>query len=297
MQSITKEPTLTVRLELAAQPLLLDLNEILAHFHTLADTRCARGIRHPLPTTLFIALLGLLSGQNTPTAIAHWAALSAKGLARLLNLPREQTPSRFTLTRLLANVVKLEEIGKVISHLFQTTLSSQIAAPGEIVVAIDGKTLRGTLARGQTKTKGVHLMAAYLPDSGVVLAQVEVDGKTNEIVAAPQLLEQLDLRGMVVTGDAMQCQRELSAVVVKGGGDYAWTLKGNQPQMLEDVNRLFEAEPLAKGASASGDDFTIAQSWDCNHARIERRQITVSSLLDEDYTHWPYLRQSFKLER
>lgn len=140
-------------------------------------------------------------------------------------------------------------------------------------------------------------MAAYLPDSGVVLGQVEVEGKTNEITAAPQLVKQLDLRGCVVTGDAMQCQRQLSALVVQQGGDYAWTLKANQPQMLEDLINLFNPEPLSKGASASGDDFSTAHSWDWSHAYIERRQITVSSMLDEQYTLWPHLSQSFKLER
>ena len=135
MQSITKEPSLSQALKLPDQPLLLNLTEVLAQFQTLSDTRCAKGMRHPLAATLCIVLLGLLSGQNTPTAIAHWASLRAKPLARLLNLPLPRTPSRFTLSRLMGKVVKVEELARIITNLLKKSLSSQIAAPGEIVVA------------------------------------------------------------------------------------------------------------------------------------------------------------------
>lgn len=89
-----------------------------------------------------------------------------------------------------------------------------------VLITIDGKVLRGTIPAGGTQ--GGHLLAAYLPEEGVVLAQVEVDSKEkeNEIKAAPKLLQQLDLRGRVVSGDVMFAQRKLSVQIMARGGDY-----------------------------------------------------------------------------
>jgi hypothetical protein len=95
---------------------------------------------------------------------------------------------------------------------------AEVPDRGSLVVALDGKTLRGTIPLGQTR--GVHLLAAYLPQEGLVLAQVEVDRQENEIVVAPTILMQLDLQGVVVTGDAMFTQRTLSIQIVEAGGDY-----------------------------------------------------------------------------
>jgi hypothetical protein len=92
--------------------------------------------------------------------------------------------------------------------------------------------LRGTIPRGNTR--GDHLLAASLPAAGVVLAQVAVDQKETEISAAPRLLRHLDLTGMVVTGDAMHTQRDLSMQIVEQGGDYLWTVKENQPTLRDD---------------------------------------------------------------
>jgi hypothetical protein len=85
---------------------------------------------------------------------------------------------------------------------------------------LDGKTLRGTIPLGHTR--GVHLLAAYHAEQGVVLAQMAVDAKVNEIVVAPQVLEQVELTGVVVSGDAMFAHRRLSTQIVEAGGDYFW---------------------------------------------------------------------------
>lgn len=139
-------------------------------------------------------------------------------------------------------------------------------------------------------------MAAYLPGEGVVLAQVAVESKENEIVAAPRLLSQLDLRGVVVVGDALQAQRALSTQIVEQGGDYLWLIKGNQKGVLCDLEILFGPEPIEAGGGSVPTDFAQAQKWSKGHGRLEQRQITTSSLLKE-YTRWPHLEQAFKLER
>ena len=165
-------------------------------------------------------------------------------------------------------------------------------AGGQLVqVAIDGKTLRGSIPAG--RTRGVHLMAAYVPREGVVLAQIEVDGKENEIRAAPRLLEAIDLRGKVITADAMLTQRQLSAQVVEAGGEYVWTVKKNQPQLREDIATFFQGGLAGEtGASDSGS----ATFMDKGHGRIEKRVLTASDGLN-DYLDWPGAQQVFQLER
>jgi predicted transposase YbfD/YdcC len=142
----------------------------------------------------------------------------------------------------------------------------------------------------------VHLLAAYLPEEGIVLMQLEVGSKENEIVAAPKLLKCLDLRGKIITGDAMFAQRALSVQIVTAGGHYIWTVKGNQPTVLDDIVRLFEATVSVPGTSPMHDDFATAYTVEKKRGRLERRTITVSSML-ADYTDWPHLQQVFKLER
>jgi predicted transposase YbfD/YdcC len=159
---------------------------------------------------------------------------------------------------------------------------------------VDGKTLRGTIPLGQTQ--GVHLVAAYLPEQGVVLLQLAVDRKANEIVVVPTLLAQLDLHGTVVVGDAMQTQRAVSAQIVEAGGDYLGFVKDNQPTLLAEIEALFTPPPLTPGHAAPAPDFTTARQVDKGHGRLEERVLTASALL-AGYSDWPYLAQVFKLER
>ena len=154
-----------------------------------------------------------------------------------------------------------------------------------VQVTIDGKTLRGSIAAGQTR--GTHLLAAYLPGEGVVLAQVEVDGKENEIKAAPRLLEAIDLRGKVVSGDAMLTQRDLAAQVVAAGGEYLWPVKDNQPQLHDDSATFFANEP---------ESVPEAVPVEKGHGRIEQRHLRASAGLNE-YLDWPYLQQVFRVDR
>jgi hypothetical protein len=167
---------------------------------------------------------------------------------------------------------------------------------GDLVLTIDGKTLRGTIPLGCTK--GVHLVCAYLPQIGGVLAQVEVAEKANELVVAPALLAQLDLSGVVVTGDAMFAQRNLSAQIVGGGGDYLWKVKENQPELLADIRTLFEPPPQTKSEApnfALPPDLEWTRRVNKGHGRVEERTIWVSSALKE-YSDWPHLEQVFKLK-
>jgi predicted transposase YbfD/YdcC len=138
-------------------------------------------------------------------------------------------------------------------------------------------------------------MAANLPKQGVVLMQMQVGEKTNEITTTSKVVRTLDLRGVVVTGDAMQAQRDLSVQIVNAHGDYLWTAKDNQPEMREEIALLFAPQHSHPGWSAAPMDFRCATTINKGHGRLEKRTITVSSLL-AGYSAFPYIAQVFQVE-
>jgi len=257
---------------------------------TLHDQRDARGVRYALVTVLVYVILAKLAGEDQLRGIAQWVAERKEGLAKALGLSKVQAPHASTYSRILGWAVNAAEFADVVSRFF----SSQPGAGHSVVINVDGKTLRGTIPAGQCQ--GVHLLAAYLPAEGWVLMQVEVNGPENEIVAAPRLLKCLDLRGKVVTGDAMLAQRHLSSQIVRAGGDYLWFVKDNQPELREDIEALFEPEICGAACSPVPKDFRTAHTLEKGHGRIEERTITASSML-KDYLDWPYVDQVFRLER
>jgi len=120
--------------------------------------------------------------------------------------------------------------------------------------------VRGTIPAGSPR--GLHQLAAYMPDEGWVLLQVVVESKENEIVAAPRVLKSLDLRGKVVTADALLTQRNLSIQIVEAGGDYVWTLKDNQPETRQAIETLFQPDECVPGFSDSAHDFRTVRTTD-----------------------------------
>ena len=135
-----------------------------------------------------------------------------------------------------------------------------------ILVSLDGKTMRGTILPEQIQ--GVHLLAAYLPDEGIVLMQMAVESKENEISAAPKLLARLDLKGRVICGDAMFTQRTISVQILAQGGDYIWFLKDNQPILKADVEQFFVPPRNAPGWKAPTMPQEQADSTQAGHGRI-----------------------------
>ena len=211
-------------------------------------------------------------------------------LATALALERPQAPSVNTYRRVLGESINIDEFEQVVREFF----AAQPDAGHSISIALDGKTLRGTIPTGQLH--GRHLLAAYLPAEGWVVYQVEVVNQENEISAAPRVLNCLDLRGKVVTGDAMFAQRELSAQIVAAEGDYVWTVKDNQSALRQDIELLFQPEQTVKGFSSALKDFRTVQTVEKGHGREERRTLTASAELNA-YLDWPTAAQVFKLER
>jgi predicted transposase YbfD/YdcC len=274
-------------------PYAFSLQAVAAQLQTVPDRRKRRGRRYPLPPLLTLAVVAKLAGHSRVEALADWAKLRAADLARLFGLKRASMPHPSTWSRILGQAVDPVALEQALTTFFQTP-SPDDSLRGSSILVVDGKTLRGTIPLGQTR--GVHLVAAYLPEQGVVLAQLAVDTKANELVVVPTLLAQLELQGRVVVGDALQTQRALSAQVVEAGGDYLWFVKENQPTLLTAIEELFQPPPLTPGHAVPTRDFTTARQVDKGHGRLEERDITVSALLD-GYSDWPYLAHVFKLER
>jgi predicted transposase YbfD/YdcC len=285
-----KYTALSIDVNLRPEGFLVDLDSLFAALATLSDGRDARGLRYALVTVLVYIVLAKLAGEDHLRGIAQWVALRQEVLACAMGLAKAQAPHATTYSRVLREAVDIEDLERVVREFF----ASQPEAGKSVVLNLDGKTLRGTIPAGESK--GVHLLAAYLPEEGWVMYQVEVGSWENEIPAAMRILRQLDLRDKIVTGDALLAQRELSTQIVKAGGDFVWAVKGNQSRTQDDIELLFAPESCAPGFSPSHKDFRTAATWDKGHGRLERRSLTASSLL-KDYVNWPYAEQVFRIER
>jgi len=225
--------------------------------------------------------------------MAHWAKLRVHELSAFFALQREKMPHYSTWSWVLGPSVEPGEVEAILGHFFLTATKASAPARASVHLARDGKTLRGTIPLGQTR--GVHLLAIYPPSQGVVLAQMRVEEKSNEITHAPILLRQLDLRGVIVTGDAMFAQRAVSLQIVQAHGDYLWTVKDNQEGLREEIEVLFQPHRPRPGTSALPTDFQMARTVEKGHGRLETRTLTTSSLL-AGYSTWPELAQVFKVE-
>jgi hypothetical protein len=192
--------------ELADEPCVVDLWRLFERWKRVTDLRKPKGLRYPLLALLSIAVLAKLAGQQQPEAIADWAQLRMHPLCRLFGLWRHAMPVARTWNRVFGQGLDAEELGRIVYGFLYESFHSPPPA-GSFCACIDGKTLRGTIWAGDSQ--GVHLLAVYLPQDGIVLAQMQIDAKANEIAAAPQLLRQVDLEGQVITGDAMFAQRTL----------------------------------------------------------------------------------------
>jgi predicted transposase YbfD/YdcC len=139
-------------------------------------------------------------------------------------------------------------------------------------------------------------LSLYDVQDQLVVAQAAVDTKENEIVAAPRVLEQVEIAGKIITGDALHTQRAISALIVQRGGHYIWPVKTNQPRLYEDIERLFAPDDPKPGFGKITTDFQTASKVNYGHGRLEKRTIQTSSMLN-DYLDWPGVGQVYRLER
>lgn len=270
---------------------IFTLEGLLSYLAKIKDTRKPRGIRYSLATVLAVMVLAKLCGEDKPYGIADWAQMRSEWLIETLNLDYKRLPHHSTYQRVLSEIVDGDEFEELVSEYLRC-----LPQDGqEVVISIDGKTVRGTITADDPF--GLHLLAAYLPNEGIVLMQMVVEkDKENEIIVAPKLLRLLDLRKKIVIGDAMHTQRKLSTQIVEAEGNYVWIVKDNQPNTRQAIEQLFAPEKPIPCVGCPPMDFRTAKTTDKSRGRVEEQTITVSNLLN-DYLDWPYLAQVFKLER
>jgi len=269
---------------------VFDVSGLLRCLGELSDLRCPKGVRYRLAPVLLLIVLAKLSGEDRPSGIADWIRSRGQILREAFHLCWRRMPHHNTVRRIMQEAVVPDELDRVIGEYLQSL-------PGvgqSVLIAIDGKTVRGTI--DTRNPDGDHLLAAYLPEEGIVLMQVATGGKGKEIDAAPELLKCLDLRGKVVAGDALYTQRALSIQILEAGGDYLWFVKDNQPTLRAEIEDLFTIDDRTVEGGHIPSDFQTCRMVDKGHGRLEIREITVSSQL-KGYSDWPGMEQVFKLDR
>lgn len=276
--------------EISATGLIYDLGSLYDFLTRVLDPRQARGKRYLLVDLLVLMVLAKMAGQQNASQIAEWVAHRLDVLVELKCVQWKKAPSHMTYRRVHQTMVNAGQLEQLVAQYQQSSLVNG----DELVLSVDGKTVRGTIPSGETK--GVHLLAVYVPEQGLVLAQVAVGAKENEIRQAPKLIAQVPLKGAIVVGDAMQTQRALSEQIVQAGGAFIWKVKGNQARTEWAIEKLFvqEVVQLQKGQPLSR-HCQQAQTVNKGHGRIEKRMLLTSTRLN-DYLDWPAVAQVFRLE-
>ena len=270
--------------------IVFDVDDLMTYLNQLTDTRDRRGKVYPLGLVLTLVVLAKLAGEDRPSGIAEWIHLRRDALVALFKCKHQRMPCLNSIRWILQEIVSAQELERALTRYLHETYGGQESQ----LVAIDGKTMRGTIPKGSHQ--GVHLLAAYLPAEGVVLKQVEVGAKENEISAAPEVIKGLNLKNKVVCGDAIHTQRGLSIDILARGGHYIWFLKDNQPTALADAEQFFQPPQKSAGWPLPEQPRTMAQTTGKKHGRLEQRTLTL--VVDEvGYLEWPGARQVFKLER
>ena len=236
----------------------------LKHFRELPDHRQAGKVTYPLDEVLLLCLLAVLAGADTFVDIARFGTRKID-LMRRFRPFRDGTPSHDHLGDILATLDADQ-----FQRCFVAWVASLTGAP-EGVIAIDGKTLRRS-HHGKGGKAAIHMVSAFAARQRLVLGQVKVAEKSNEIVAIPKLLDLMAIEGAIVTIDAMGCQRDIAQKVIDKKADYVLALKGNQGSLRDDVH-LFCAEQKANGFADA--EISRAETVDGDHGRIETRTTTV----------------------
>ena len=213
-------------------------------FSSVPDPRSPLGKRYSLNAILTLCSVAMLCGCRSLYAIAQFGRERGKHFATAMGFTREDTPCCTTLHYLFAALDKA-----AFEDAITRWTAAAAGARGWTTVSFDGKTLRGST---DEQVPGVHLLAAYAHEAGIVLRQLPVDAKTNEHKTALELLDLIPVAGKIVTGDAMFCQRDLSRKIRAKQGDYLWPVKDNQPDLLAAIEDAFDDADTSPSAQAAG---------------------------------------------
>jgi len=206
---------------------------VFSQFEEIEDPRIERSKRHRLLDIIGITLCGVICGADNWVEIEAYGKAKYEWLKQFLALPNG-IPSHDTFGDVFARIDPV-----AFERCFQGWVNELVGMSGGQVVAIDGKTLRGS-SDSQSGKRAIHMVSAWASANGLVLGQVKVDEKSNEITAIPTLLDMLALTGCTVTIDAMGCQTAIAEQIVSQEAAYVLSLKENQGRLYEDVRDLFD---------------------------------------------------------
>ncbi len=258
------------------------MEEIVQKLMVIEDPRHSGYIKYQLADVLSIIMCAVICGLDDLESLHVFAESNRSVWEERLGLKR--VPSKSTFARIL-NVVDADAVGKAMCEILQKRFGTK----GN-VIAVDGKAVCSTRKDGQSHS-ALQILTAYITENGVILGQESIHEKTNEIPVFQQMLDDLAIKGKVVTADAMHCQRETCAKIVSKQGDYVLGLKQNQPSLYEDVALYFK--------EVDREELENYQTIEKNAGRIEKRICRkikdISWLLQRH--DWPGLRCVFWIER
>lgn len=232
-------------------------------FSEIEDPRVPRTRAHVLTDILMLGILSVIAGGKGWEDMENYGLSKYDWLKQFLTLPNG-IPCPDTFRRLFERIDS-----KAFERCFQRWVQSIVEKVGAQVIPIDGKTLKGSYDRGQGKS-ALHLVSAWASEHRLVLGQVKVADKSNEITAIPALLELLDLAECIITIDAMGTQTEIAAQIYNAKADYVLALKANHPTLHAQVKAWFE-QAIAQGFE--GVNFSYDERVEKGHHRIEKRQV------------------------
>ena len=231
-------------------------------FGDMPDPRVEGRCDHILIEIIMVAVCAVLSGAERWSEVQQFGESKLEWLKGYLALP--------------AGIASHDTFGRVFRVLdaqafqerFKRWVEATFAVERGQVIAVDGKTARGSRDSYQSQ-EAIHLVSAFAHPSGLLLGQRKVDNKSNEITAVPELLKTLFIKGCVVTVDALNCQKDIAQTIIDRGADYVFALKGNHPQLHQEVIDWFE---WAKARHFRDIDYTFCETVNKGHGRLEIRQ-------------------------
>lgn len=236
-----------------------------SHFAKIEEPRMQRTQLHKLGDILFIAICATLSGANAFTAMEEFGRSKIEWLKKFLELPNG-IPSHDTFRNVFIAIKPA-----AFTECFMSWVKVLNIPIKNKIVAIDGKTSRASGSKTKGK-KALHTVSAWATEANLVLGQVVTEEKSNEITAIPKLLRMLELKGAIVTIDAMGCQKEIATEIRERGADYVLQVKGNQEHLEEDIIDAFAAMDEASPKVRAEQGIDVFESRDAKHGRKEYRR-------------------------
>ena len=284
-------------------PVEVDAHSVYRAFEQVADGRHKRGVRYSVALILTLIVLAKLAGMTTPLAIAEWVRLRAGWLRKVLPGTRKSFPCAATYSNVL-RAVDAGQVNEVVTQWLTrvgamkrcgdepSRLVDQAEREQHVHVALDGKTLRGTLGHEAADQRKMHQLALYETQTGLVLKEQVVGDKENELSIVSQFLSPVWVKGRIISADALHTQLTFCSDVTHGGGYFLLIAKGNQSTLRDDLHLFFSEPP------ADCQDWRTARTVDKGHGRLEIREVVASTELTEFLADkWTGVAQVFRLVR